>query len=70
MPLGLGVYGTLGPDEIGAKLGLHVVRQEKTFTPSACRCPGGASNDLTPNLQDPANPLPLMGVTKRVSMSR
>ena len=27
--------------------------------------PGGASNDMVPNLQDPANPLPLMDI-KRV----
>jgi hypothetical protein len=28
MLLSLGVYGTLGPDEIGAKPGRHVVRQK------------------------------------------
>ena len=33
--------------------------------PNIKRFPGGASNDMTPNLQDPANPLPLMDI-KRV----
>ena len=28
--------------------------------PSIKRFPGGASNDLVPNLQDPENPLPLL----------
>ena len=28
--------------------------------PSIRRFPGGASNDLRPNLQDPANPVPAM----------
>ena len=38
--------------------------------PSIARFPGGASNDLLPNLQNPENPLPLLGdldkVPKRV----
>ena len=32
--------------------------------PNIKRFPGGASNDMSPNLQDPANPLPLMDLTK------
>ena len=32
--------------------------------PNIKRFPGGASNDMTPNLQNPANPLPLMDLTK------
>ncbi len=34
--------------------------------PNIKRFPGGASNDMTPNLQDPANPLPLMNIKKVV----
>lgn len=34
--------------------------------PNIKRFPGGASNDMTPNLQDPANPLPLMDIKKAV----
>ena len=34
--------------------------------PSIKRFPGGASNDMNPNLQDPANPLPLMDIHKVV----
>ncbi|MEA2817980.1 MAG: hypothetical protein QOI93_5887 [Rhodospirillaceae bacterium] len=34
--------------------------------PNIKRFPGGASNDMTPNLQDPANPLPLMDIKKVV----
>jgi hypothetical protein len=34
--------------------------------PSIKRFPGGASNDMSPNLQDPANPLPLMDIHKVV----
>jgi hypothetical protein len=30
------------------------------------RFPGAASNDMNPNLQDPANPLPLMDIHKLV----
>ena len=32
--------------------------------PSIARFPGGASNDLRPNLQNPANPVPLMDPAK------
>ena len=32
--------------------------------PNIKRFPGGASNDMRPNLQDPANPLPLMDIHK------
>ena len=34
--------------------------------PNIKRFPGGASNDMSPNLQDPANPLPLMDIHKAV----
>jgi hypothetical protein len=34
--------------------------------PNIKRFPGGASNDTSPNLQDPANPLPLMDIHKLV----
>jgi hypothetical protein len=34
--------------------------------PNIKRFPGGASNDMSPNLQDPANPVPLMDVHKVV----
>ena len=34
--------------------------------PSIKRFPGGASNDVNPNLQDPANPVPLMDIHKLV----
>jgi len=34
--------------------------------PNIKRFPGGASNDMVPNLQDPANPLPLMDIKKVV----
>ena len=34
--------------------------------PNIKRFPGGASNDTTPNLQDPANPVPLMDIHKLV----
>jgi arylsulfatase len=34
--------------------------------PNIKRFPGGASNDMTPNLQDPANPVPLMDIHKVV----
>jgi arylsulfatase len=34
--------------------------------PNIKRFPGGASNDMSPNLQDPANPLPLMDVHKAI----
>ncbi len=34
--------------------------------PSIARFPGGASNDLLPNLQNPANPLPLLGDLDKV----
>ena len=32
--------------------------------PNMKRFPGGASNDMNPNLQNPANPLPLMDIHK------
>ena len=32
--------------------------------PSIKRFPGGASNDMTPDLQNPANPVPLMDIHK------
>jgi hypothetical protein len=32
--------------------------------PNIKRFPGGASNDLLPNLQDPGNPLPALDVEK------
>jgi arylsulfatase len=34
--------------------------------PSIKRFPGGASNDMQPNLQTPENPLPLMDIHKLV----
>jgi arylsulfatase A-like enzyme len=34
--------------------------------PNIKRFPGGASNDMNPNLQDPANPVPLMNIHKIV----
>jgi hypothetical protein len=34
--------------------------------PSIARFPGGASSDLLPNLQNPANPLPLLGDLDKV----
>ena len=34
--------------------------------PNIKRFPGGASNDMNPNLQNPANPLPLMDIKKVV----
>ena len=34
--------------------------------PNIKRFPGGASNDMNPNLQDPANPVPLMDIQKVV----
>ena len=34
--------------------------------PNIKRFPGGASNDMNPNLQDPANPVPLMDIHKVV----
>jgi hypothetical protein len=34
--------------------------------PNIKRSPGGASNDMNPNLQDPANPVPLMDIRKVV----
>jgi hypothetical protein len=36
--------------------------------PNIRRFPGGASNDMNPNLQDPANPLPLMDIKKVVQV--
>ena len=36
--------------------------------PNMKRFPGGASNDTVPNLQDPANPLPLMDIKKLVQV--
>jgi hypothetical protein len=36
--------------------------------PNIKRFPGGASNDLSSNLQDPANPLPLMDIHKVVQI--
>lgn len=37
--------------------------------PSIARFPGGASNDLLPNLQHPENPLPLLGDLDKVPKS-
>jgi arylsulfatase len=34
--------------------------------PNIKRFPGGASNDMNPNLQDPANPVPLMDIKRLV----
>jgi hypothetical protein len=34
--------------------------------PNIKRFPGGASNDMSPNLQDAANPVPLMDIHKVV----
>jgi hypothetical protein len=34
--------------------------------PNIKRFPGGASSDMNPNLQNPANPLPLMDIKKVV----
>ena len=34
--------------------------------PNKKRAPGGASNDMQPNLQVPGNPLPLMDIHKVV----
>ena len=34
--------------------------------PNIKRFPGGASNDMTPDLQNPANPVPLMDIHKVV----
>ena len=34
--------------------------------PSIKRFPGGASGDMTPDLQNPANPMPLMDIKKVV----
>ena len=34
--------------------------------PNIKRFPGGASNDMNPNLQNSANPLPLMDIKKVV----
>ena len=36
--------------------------------PNIKRFPGGASNDMQPNLQDPENPLPLMDIHKLVQV--
>ncbi len=36
--------------------------------PNIKRLPGGASNDMQPNLQDPANPVPLMDIHKLVQV--
>jgi hypothetical protein len=36
--------------------------------PNIKRFPGGASNDMSPNLQDPANPVPLMDIHKIVQV--
>src|SRR5271155_5293862 len=36
--------------------------------PNIKRFPGGASNDILPNLQDPANPVPLMDIHKLVKI--
>jgi hypothetical protein len=45
-----------------------IVEFDKTIVdfPNVKRFPGGASNDTSPNLQDPANPLPLMDIKKLV----
>jgi hypothetical protein len=34
--------------------------------PNIKRFPGGASNDMNPNLQNPANPVPLMDIHRLV----
>jgi arylsulfatase len=36
--------------------------------PNIKRFPGGASNDMQPNLQHPENPLPLMDIHKAVQI--
>ena len=36
--------------------------------PNIKRFPGGASNDMKPNLQDPANPVPLMDIHKAIQV--
>ena len=36
--------------------------------PNIKRFPGGASSDILPNLQDPANPVPLMDIHKLVKI--
>jgi arylsulfatase len=36
--------------------------------PSIKRFPGGASDDLIPNLQNPENPLPLIDPTKAINV--
>ena len=36
--------------------------------PNIKRFPGGASNDILPNLQNPANPVPLMDIHKLVKI--
>ena len=38
--------------------------------PNIKRFPGGASNDMSPNLQHPANPVPLMDIHKLVQDDR
>ena len=35
--------------------------------PNIKRFPGGASNDMSPDLQHPENPLPLMDIQKLVN---
>jgi hypothetical protein len=49
-------------------ISLPIIEFDKSIVdfPNVKRFPGGASNDLTPNLQDPANPLPLMDIKKLV----
>ena len=36
--------------------------------PNIKRFPGGASSDILPNLQNPANPVPLMDIHKLVKI--
>jgi hypothetical protein len=36
--------------------------------PNITRFPGGASNDMNPDLQHPNNPLPLMDIKKLVQV--
>jgi hypothetical protein len=49
-------------------IGVPISEFDKSIVdfPNIKRFPGGASNDTSPNLQDPANPLPLMDIHKLV----
>jgi hypothetical protein len=68
----LGGCGGLGPRTIPADqidysnaIG-EASKQQVLLNVVKLRFPGGASNDMNPNLQDPANPLPLMDLKKTV----